>query len=322
VWVTHASAGASAPSEATPSSASSAESPELERYRAMITRAFERTTNEPSARSATRTNDDRGEARARALSPTDLVHLDDCPEVSRLVVLHPNEHRVARARDEAIRVKEVPSARVERRALREHDPARLGTWVHAALADCGLDAEPDPDAVARALAREPLGEDAPLFVAYVARSLASARAALRILGVREVIAQELPFVVNVDGTLLRGAIDLVVRTDEGVRVMDLKTHPLDPRALSRSAGYYRVQLDAYAFAASTLLREPVVGRDLLLPSSGALVTLEAPFDRGAFETQVRSLGALAAVEARGPGPGADCARCPWAPVCRVADEGA
>jgi hypothetical protein len=83
-----------------------------------------------------------------------------------------------------------------------------------------------------------------------------------------------------------------------------------------------VQLDAYAFAASTLLREPVVGRDLLLPSSGALVTLQAPFDRGAFEGQVRSLGALAAVEARGPGPGADCARCPWAPVCRVADEGA
>lgn len=278
-----------------------------------------------AAETAMRAVDSPGESRpaiaiSRELSPTELVAVDDCPEVLRLSVLHPDEHRIARERALPIEVRAIVSARSERLALDAHRSSLVGTWVHAAIEHANLGGAIDRPAVLRSLAREPLGLDRPLCEAYVLRAIEAIRDAFSLLGVREVLAQELPFVLPVGETLLRGAIDLVLRTDEGLRVMDVKTHPLDPSAFERNAAYYQPQLDAYAYAASTLLNEPVVGRDLLLPSSGALLSIRGAFDRDAFVTSVRGWGAMVATDARGPGPGADCARCPWAPLCRVADD--
>jgi hypothetical protein len=154
----------------------------------------------------------------------------------------------------------------------------------------------------------------------VLAAIASIHEAFAAMSVTEVVAQELPFVLDVGPTLLRGTIDLLVRCPDGLRVMDVKTHPLDPSSFARNAAFYRPQLDAYAVAAEALLREPVVGRDLLFPSAGAVVTVRSALERGEFERSLRRWGGLLATDARGPGEGADCARCAWAPLCRVADE--
>jgi ATP-dependent helicase/nuclease subunit A len=257
---------------------------------------------------------------ARALSPTDLVHLDDCPEVPRLALLHPDEHRVARLREEPIHVRPIPSAREARLRVVDVPPSQIGAAFHASLAHFGASRTPSMEEVLPMLpttsdeaGREPLAR-------FVLTSLASTRAALEVLGVRSVVAHELPFVTTVGETLLRGAVDLVVETDGGLRVIDVKTHPIEHDALGRIAGYYRVQLEAYAHAVRSLLRRPVVGMDLLVPSAGALVSYEHAGVPDEFATKVRRLGVLAATEARGPGPGAECARCAWAPLCRVSED--
>lgn len=311
VLVTHATAGApEAPTES--AEADRALLDELlfivESASAASTRAVEGTAPLPEI------------AVSRELSPTELVAVDDCPEVLRLSVLHPDEHRIARSRSLPIDVRSIVSARSERFALEAHRSSLIGTWVHAAIEHANLGGAVDREAVRRSLAREPLGLDRPLCEAYVLRAIDAIRDAFAQLGVTEVLAQELPFVLPVGETLLRGAIDLLVRTPEGLRVMDVKTHPLDPSAFERNAAYYQPQLDAYAFAASTLLNEPVVGRDLVLPSAGALLSIRGGFDRDGFVTALQRWGAMVATDARGPGPGAECARCPWAPLCRVADD--
>jgi ATP-dependent helicase/nuclease subunit A len=257
---------------------------------------------------------------ARELSPTELVAVDDCPEVVRLSVLHPDEHRIARWREASIAHRSVVSARAERLSLAAHPSSKVGSWVHAAIERSRLGATVDADAVARSLAREPLGADRALCERYVLRSIEAIQQAMASLGVSEVVGQELPFALYVGRTLLRGSIDLLVRTPAGLRVMDVKTHPLEPDAFARNAAYYQPQLDAYAYAAGRLIGEPVAGRDLILPSSGAVISLTDAFDPAAFERSVARWGALLATDARGPGAGADCARCPWAPLCRVAEE--
>ncbi|MFO0556925.1 MAG: UvrD-helicase domain-containing protein [Polyangiales bacterium] len=257
---------------------------------------------------------------ARDISPTELVAVHDCPEVVRLSVLHPEEHRIARLDEERVSVRSVRSARAERLALSGLPSASIGAWVHSAIEHARIGSTVDEDAVRRALASEPLGADREPCERYVLAAIASIHEAFAAMNVTEVVAQELPFVLDVGATLLRGTIDLLVRCPDGLRVMDVKTHPLDPASFARNAAFYRPQLDAYAIAAEALLREPVVGRDLLLPSAGAVVTVSAALDRAEFERSVRRWGGLLATDARGPGEGADCARCAWAPLCRVADE--
>lgn len=257
--------------------------------------------------------------RARVLSPTDLVHLDDCPEVPRLAMLYPHEHRIARDRRIEIDVSPIRSARSERLALESIDAAALGAWTHEALAAALDDRGHDESALDRLVAREDPAMDREALSAFARASLASMREALAKLEVSEVLAQERAFVIEVGGTLVRGAIDLLVRTPGGLRVVDLKTQPIESTSLERNAAHYQPQLDAYAFAVESLLGEPVVGRDLVFVSAGALVSLRAPFDRSGFAASVARLGTLAATEARGPGAGASCERCAWAPLCRPGD---
>lgn len=293
----------------------------IARYRAVIDEARARSTRSSALDRDPEVEAEPKGAVAQTLTPTELVHIDDCPEVVRLSLLHPAEHRIARSRSIAIDVRAIGSARAERLALAQSDPAQLGRWVHAALATALVDGVLDERALDRALTHDVPTDDRAAVERFVRSSIASVREALSMLAVREVLGHELSFVVEVEGTLLKGSIDLLVRCAEGLRVLDVKTHPLEPSAFERNAAYYRAQLDAYAYAAEKLTGERVVGRDLLLPSSGALLSLREPFERSAFERSVRAWGALAATGARGPGPGADCARCPWSPLCRVVDDG-
>ena len=62
---------------------------------------------------------------------------------------------------------------------------------------------------------------------------------------------EVPFVLSIVGTPIRGSIDLLAdRGNQGTLVVDYKTDRLDGREPERLAGRYRVQRDLYALAAA------------------------------------------------------------------------
>jgi ATP-dependent helicase/nuclease subunit A len=65
------------------------------------------------------------------------------------------------------------------------------------------------------------------------------------------VSPELPFVISVGGTLIRGSIDLLVeRTDGSVLVVDYKTDRLEGRDPVAIVSRYTVQRDLYALAAA------------------------------------------------------------------------
>jgi hypothetical protein len=62
---------------------------------------------------------------------------------------------------------------------------------------------------------------------------------------------EVPFVLSISGTLVRGSIDLIVERDDGsVLVVDYKTDRLEGRDPEEIARRYSVQRDLYALAAA------------------------------------------------------------------------
>jgi RecB family exonuclease len=66
------------------------------------------------------------------------------------------------------------------------------------------------------------------------------------------VKPETPFVLEIDGTLIRGSIDLLVeRGDGSALVLDYKTDRLEGREPAQAAEAYVVQRDLYALAAST-----------------------------------------------------------------------
>jgi ATP-dependent exoDNAse (exonuclease V) beta subunit len=255
--------------------------------------------------------------RLTVVAPTELCRVADCPEVPRLAVLYPGEHRLARLRGEEADVRAIASAREARLAIEgDTDVAALGTLLHEAVERVDLLARDGGLEPARVLlARRGVGDGA--VADFVLRAVASVRDGLVRLGAREVVARELPFAIDVGGVLLRGAIDLVVRTDAGLHVIDLKAHVVDAESVPRWVGYYRPQLDAYALALARLAREPVAGRHLLLPASGMLATLRDPFEPESAAASVLALTRLLAGEVPGPGPDNDCAGCAWQALCRV-----
>jgi ATP-dependent helicase/nuclease subunit A len=91
--------------------------------------------------------------------------------------------------------------------------------------------------------------------AEVERALASVRAfldsALRAELEDGTASAEVPFVLSVAGTLVRGSIDLLFeRQDGSALVLDYKTDRLKGRRPEQVAGRYQVQRDLYALAAS------------------------------------------------------------------------
>jgi ATP-dependent helicase/nuclease subunit A len=111
--------------------------------------------------------------------------------------------------------------------------------------------EPEPERVAAALREQGLEGDAK----QSGIALDLVRAFLR-SPLREEIGgadagAEVPFVLSVRGTLVRGSIDLIVeRGDGSVLVVDYKTDRLEGRDPSQIAERYSVQRDLYALAAA------------------------------------------------------------------------
>jgi RecB family exonuclease len=65
------------------------------------------------------------------------------------------------------------------------------------------------------------------------------------------VSAEVPFVLSVAGTLIRGSIDLLVeRPDGSVLVVDYKTDRLHDRDPAETVSRYSVQRDLYALAAA------------------------------------------------------------------------
>jgi hypothetical protein len=95
------------------------------------------------------------------------------------------------------------------------------------------------------------------------------------------VSAEVPFVISVSGTLIRGSIDLLVeRSDGSLMVVDYKTDRLEGRQPEGIVSRYAVQRDLYALAAAAR-GGPVETAYLFLERAEAPVT--AVFDEDALE---------------------------------------
>ena len=151
----------------------------------------------------------------------------------------------------------------------------VGRAVHAVLqaVDLATGAGLSAAAAAQAAAEEVLGREAVI--------AALARAALASDVVRDAATRphwrELYVGAPVGSTVLEGYIDLLVRADDGLVIVDYKTDAVgDGPELEAKVARYRPQLAAYAAALETAVGEPVVRAVLLfLAPSGARV-VEVP----------------------------------------------
>jgi ATP-dependent exoDNAse (exonuclease V) beta subunit len=128
----------------------------------------------------------------------------------------------------------------------------IGSAVHAVLeaaARRGWQPLGD-DEVERILVREGLAGDAPAgerVIALVDGWLGSElRATLAGDGAR--VRPEVPFLLKLGGTIVRGKIDLLARTADGPLVVDYKTDALVGADPAEVAGRYEIQRDIYALA--------------------------------------------------------------------------
>jgi ATP-dependent helicase/nuclease subunit A len=135
----------------------------------------------------------------------------------------------------------------------------IGRAVHGVLQFCDLDHGDDIDTLARAqcAAEGVLGLEAQV--------AASARSALRAPIVRSVVQgaahwRELFVAAQVGDRVVEGYIDLLVRTPDGLVIVDYKTDQWSgPLQTNERLDRYRVQLAAYGAALESAIDEPVVG---------------------------------------------------------------
>ncbi len=135
----------------------------------------------------------------------------------------------------------------------------IGRAVHGVLQFCDLGDGADVEVLARAqcAAEGILGLDD--------RVAALARSALSAPIVRSVVAgadhwRELFVAAPVGDRVVEGYVDLLVRTAEGLVIVDYKTDQWSgPAQSAERVGRYRLQLAAYGLALGTVLDEPIVG---------------------------------------------------------------
>jgi ATP-dependent helicase/nuclease subunit A len=159
--------------------------------------------------------------------------------------------------------------------------------VHAVLQAVDLATGDGVDGLARAQASAEGVIGSETTIAALARSaLASptVRSAARLPHWRELFVG-----TSIDGTVLEGYIDLLLRTPDGLVVVDHKTdHVRDDADLAARIARYRVQAAAYAVAVESLLDEPVVECRLVFCREGEAIDVAVP-DLVAARAEVRSL---------------------------------
>jgi len=128
----------------------------------------------------------------------------------------------------------------------------IGSAVHAVLEAAARRswAPVTDDEVKRVLAREGLAGDeaarervATLVKGWLSSELAEG---LRDGGAR--VRPEVPFLLDLGGTVVRGKIDLLAEMDAGPLVVDFKTDALEGADPAELAGRYEIQRDIYALA--------------------------------------------------------------------------
>jgi ATP-dependent exoDNAse (exonuclease V) beta subunit len=125
---------------------------------------------------------------------------------------------------------------------------------------------------------------------------------------------EVPILLNLAGSILRGSIDLLVEDGDTPLVIDYKTDRLDGTAPSEHVGGYEVQRSIYALAVADAREAPQV--------EVAYVFLERPeepvielFDREQMEARRRGLGEVVEAIAAGEFRPAPAERRDWG-LCR------
>ncbi|MFW6108203.1 MAG: UvrD-helicase domain-containing protein [bacterium] len=158
---------------------------------------------------------------------------------------------------------------------------RVGSVVHRCLEQLGAGAAEDVGSLVDAEARRAaLSPESKLRASELVRGALESRLMERARAA-EACYHEVPFALEVGGTVLSGAMDLVLVEPEGVAVVDFKTDAVSGAAAAEArAATYRPQMLAYALAASRLLCAPVTevvicfvssGREVALPISEALL---------------------------------------------------
>lgn len=71
-----------------------------------------------------------------------------------------------------------------------------------------------------------------------------------------------------DTIIVQGIIDMLIRTPQGLVIIDFKTDNVTPGQVSERAEFYRPQLDLYSRAASAILKDKLLAKWLyfLTPS--------------------------------------------------------
>ena len=143
---------------------------------------------------------------------------------------------------------EIPNEMPEPGVVRGH-ALGIGNAVHAALewsAQHGW-ADPGEELVGRLLAREGLTRDADA-LARVRRLVGGWLASDLRAELAGSPRAEVPFVLGLGGTVVRGKIDLLVDGDPVPTVVDYKTDALDGRSAAEAAARYAAQRQVYALA--------------------------------------------------------------------------
>jgi ATP-dependent helicase/nuclease subunit A len=135
----------------------------------------------------------------------------------------------------------------------------IGRAVHGVLQFCDLATGDDIDNLARAqcAAEGVIGLEA--HVAALARSALATPIVDRVVAGAE-HWRELFVAAPIGDRVLEGYVDLLVRTPDGLVIVDYKTDQWSgPVQSTERVGRYRLQLAAYAAALATTLDEPIVG---------------------------------------------------------------
>jgi ATP-dependent exoDNAse (exonuclease V) beta subunit len=155
-----------------------------------------------------------------------------------------------------------------RNRWREPDGGR----VSAALREQGLSGDPEQSAAALGLVNAFLGSS-------LRDQIGDAR-----------VSAEVPFVLAVRQTMIRGSIDLLVeRADGSVLVVDYKTNRLDGRRPEELARRYAVQRDLYALAAAARGQSVETAYVFLEQPGEPVMTSFEPADLEAARARIESL---------------------------------
>ncbi|MEW5783739.1 MAG: UvrD-helicase domain-containing protein [Bacillota bacterium] len=92
----------------------------------------------------------------------------------------------------------------------------------------------------------------------------------------DLILRELPFMLNLDGELIEGIIDLLFREERGLVVVDYKTDADTGEAHAQRWERYRRQGQVYALAVSEITGEPVSEVSFLFVRRGEVKQIEMP----------------------------------------------